>query len=547
MDRSTKIFVNLIPVLKRVSLSRTIFILFLFSSFLCSVSPILHSASAQTTPPILAGWNRSSLGGSGSDGVPFSGGSPGFTSPVVADLDGNNGNGLEVVVAGADGMLHAFHADGSSLWNVALPSRNCGSTTNRVFSSPSVGKLFGDGVPYIVIGYGGFVQSDCDGGVVAIKGSDGSTKWKLSLKSFAKKEKFYERFRSVISTPTLADVDGDGKLEIGFGAFDRNVYLVEANGKVRWYYNAADTIWSSPTFVNINSTPELEMIIGTDISGNKRLKPITKDGGILYALQTKKRARKKAYFRDPSLVIWQRPFDQVLYSTPVVGELIASSPGQEIVIGSGCFFPQGNSNKRGKWFKIISAKSGKVIRTLTTENCSSGSAALGDVNNDGKVDVVTLVPGSPSRVIAWDANSGAELWNVVPADRGENVSDSGSLTSPIIGDLDGNGSLEVIVAHGSSILIFNGENGSSLSCQARQCSSSTPLLRLSSSMRSAPALGDVNQDGIMDLVAVSGNTQNSLATVWTNFASVLDSPAGASAPYFIPWANFRGDQLRSGR
>src|SRR5690606_25084990 len=154
----------------------------------------------------------------------------------------------------------------------------------------------------------------CDGGVVAYRGSDGKERWRFSTKRFARKARFGTNHHTVYSTPALADTNGDGTLEIGFGSFDRNVYLLTASGRVRWYYNAADTVFSSPAFVNVDSDRHLEMVIGTDISRNRALRPPTRDGGNLYALKTRRpRGRsKRISFRDRRAYAWLRPLDQVL-------------------------------------------------------------------------------------------------------------------------------------------------------------------------------------------------------------------------------------------
>ncbi len=120
----------------------------------------------------------------------------------------------------------------------------------------------------MVVGYGGFGGAVCGGGVVAYRGSDGAMLWHFDLKRFSKREHFYARLHSVFSSPAVADVDGDGKMEVGFGAFDRNIYLLNADGTLRWYYHAADTVWSSPAFADVNADGKLEMIIGSDMTQN---------------------------------------------------------------------------------------------------------------------------------------------------------------------------------------------------------------------------------------------------------------------------------------
>ena len=182
-------------------------------------------ADSDVNPDPIPGWTTSGLAGtigSGSPiGVVLSGGDVQFSSPVVADIDGDPSNGLEAAVESADGTINVVKANGQPLWSASLPNRRCTAArnNNRAYSSPAVGILYGDGVPYVIAGYGGLGARACDGGVIAYRGSDGAEKWRFSTKKFARKAKFGASMHGVFGSPAVADVDGDGKLEVGFGSF----------------------------------------------------------------------------------------------------------------------------------------------------------------------------------------------------------------------------------------------------------------------------------------------------------------------------------------
>lgn len=496
------------------------------------------SVACALEPNLVPGYENAALGGAG----------PGYSSPAIADIDGNAANGKEVTVGLADGRVVATKADGSTLWSVTLPSASCSGGT-KIFSSPAVGNLFGNGVPYVVIGYGNLESRACDGGVVAIRGSDGQLAWKFSIKDFAKKNKFFAFRNTVFSTPALADTDHDGKLEIGFGGFDRSVYLLNANGSVRWYYQAADTVWSSPAFADVDGDGRLEMIIGTDISQNLKLKPATPNGGFVYALKTKSRKGKMIRFQDPTAFVWRATFDQVIYSSPVVAELIPENPGQEVVVGSGCFFPQNSNNKNGKWFKVLSLKTGALLRTLPISACSPSSAAVDDLDGDGLNEVVVTASGSASiggdgsaKVIAFNPRSSEQIWSVVPEPGGNNDSLGGHFNSPIIADLDGNGTSEVIANNSRGVVIIDGQSGSVLSCQNRSCHNEVELLT-NDILRNTPAVDDLNGDGELDLVVASKGSGGAKIFAWTDFNGLLGSATKTSNPR-MGWPMARGDATR---
>ena len=478
-------------------------------------------------------------------------GSPGNLShPVVADIDGDLSDGLEVVMASADGRVHALNADGSVRFTVSTPNASCDSPMNRVLSSPAVGELFGDGRKFIVIGYGGLGRARCPGGVIAYSGVDGSVLWNFSLKAFAKKMKFGTTSYSVFSTPALADTDGDGKMEIAFGSYDRNVYLLNANGTVRWYYNAADTVWSSAVFANVNDDPRLELIIATDISRNDRLKPATKDGGMLYAFDTRTRNGKRIGFREKGAYLWSRYMEQVLYAAPVVAELIPENPGSEIAIASGCFFPQSSSSKRGRWLRVVSSKTGAILRTIALQRCTTMSPAVGDIDGDGLNELVAVQPGSTggnSYLTAFNPRTAQALWSVVPRDRNRNDASHGSFLSPIVADLDGNGSLEVALGHGSLVSVFAGATGEALTCQTG-LGCNLPTISAPGAARATPVAADINQDGVLDLVVAGVSRSNSARAAiygFTLFSNGITSAPGALAPYSAPFPMWRGSASRN--
>lgn len=506
-------------------------------------------ASGQTTIP---GWEG---------GLQLAGRDIGYSSVNAAEVDGNLANGLEVIAGGADGVIYVFRADGSPLWSHALPNSGCTKTsnTNKLMSAPAVGALFGDGVPYVVVGYGGIGGAACGGGVVAINGVTGERRWHFDTVSFAKRQGYGSNLFAVVSSPALADVNGDGTLEVGFGSHDRNIYFLNSRGKALWYYNAADTVWSSPAFADLDGDGFLEMIIGTDISGNKALRPPTKDGGNLYAFRTKflrsfrrtarsfRRSRKvpRYYFRDSRAFLWQTVFDQTIFSSPSVGDLIPENPGLEVAIGSGFYFPAGSNDKRGKEITIVSGTDGTKLRTLATNGCLASTPAIGDLNGDGSLEVVATVNGHPygsglSTLVAWNPATSTQLWSVVPRTRGGNNSRTGDWMSPVIADVDGNGSVEVVSANGSDVHIYNGADGTALTCQTNGCLPGEIRLNSGDTINSTPAVVDINLDGVKEILVGSGGVYG-----WTDLASAIVTPIGPEAPFFAPWGLYRGNSAHT--
>lgn len=476
-----------------------------------------------------------------------------YSAPAVGDLNSIPTDGNEVVVQSQGGIVYAYKADGSLLWSYSTPYANCKlasvSKSNRGYSAPAIADLDGDNNLEVVLGYGGLGGQQCGGGLVALNGQTGARIWSMDLKAFAKKNKFSELSHGVFNTPAIADVDGDGKKEIAFGSFDRNVYLLNFNGKVRAYFNAADSVWSSPTFAEVNAaSPGLELIAATDISANAKLEPPTRNGGNLYAFKTTQRpaANLKCTFRSKECMIWMRPTEQVLFSSPAVGDVLPSNAGSEVVIQSGCFFPEGSSNKVGKWIRIFSATNGKLLKTIPITACSPSSPALVDVNGDGALDIISTVNGDTAiggdgkgRVVAWSGVVNDFLWKTIPIDSRTNRNDvrMGEFSSPVIADLDGNGSLEVVVTNLGALAVLDAKTGTQLSCNTSTCSR---MLRFTASSlsRSTPAIADLNNDGKPEIIAVGIKGTGGTIKVFTDFAA-LGSTTDVGTAYAMPWPTLK--------
>lgn len=433
--------------------------------------------------------------------------------PAIGDLNNDPSDGLETAVTTPDGTLQVMRANGTLAWSVRMPNVSCAlaPATDRMASSPVIGELYGDGVKYVIAGYGGLGARDCDGGVVAYRGSDGRRAWVFSTKRFGVQKKFHEPYHAVYGTPAVGDVNGDGKLEVGFGSFDRHIYLLNANGSVRWYAVAADSVFSSPSFVDVDDDGKKEMIISTDITLNERLRPPTPNGGYVYALRAGivTRAGTKFNFRDPRLQVWRAEFDQGMDASPAVGNVMTRNPGLEVVVGAGCFFPQGAGERRGKWFKVLSARTGKVLRTLRVTACTRTGPTLADLDQDGVLDVIGTVSGAriysgdgTSHVVAWSPNKNKVLWDVEPrAGTRSDLYGGHYGRKPIVFDLSGDGLPEILVTYSTDVVVFNSA-GEQLTCDSNPCNK--PLLRTGATVKGGVAIADTDGDGAHDL-SVAGN------------------------------------------
>ncbi len=121
-------------------------------------------------------------------------------SPAVADLDGEPG--LEIVVPTYDGAMHCFTADGSELWSYAFATAG---TPFTGASEPLIVDLNGDGSPEVLFttySSGDFGQPDTPAHLVVLDAGGGELH---RIELFA---------RGSMAAPSVADLDGDGQLEL---------------------------------------------------------------------------------------------------------------------------------------------------------------------------------------------------------------------------------------------------------------------------------------------------------------------------------------------
>ncbi len=411
-----------------------------------------------------------------------------WSSPAVDDL--NDDGILDAVVGLSEGMVVAVSSDGSILWKRRITKNRCAKAKNYnewdkyndLLSTPTIANLTGGQKKTIIVGYGGLYHKECDGGVVALNGKNGDIEWKFSTKAWAKKTKTWAEKHGVVSTPAVKDVDGDGKKEIGFGSLNRHVFILNYDGSVRRVYHTADTVFSSPIF-----TQGGKIIFGSDITANKMLKPKTKNGGILSLMETSQRTGTIPFRSE---LIASLYVDQVIHSSPVIGDVDITSDGNGVIFGSGCYFPERNYYKRGNWIKVVKANTLEELHTLPINQCMSQTPAVGDLNGDGVLDIVggTFYPESyqvKSQGIAYTVKDGTPkvLWS-------KRIRDPAIFQSPVI--LNGESPV-VLFPHSGGALVIDGKTGNKL-----------PPLYTKMSSKSNLAIGDINGDLVPDLV-VAGN------------------------------------------
>lgn len=262
---------------------------------------------------------------------------------VMADIDQDED--LEIIVATSTGKLHAWDYNGDLIFSVNL--------TGLGQKVPAVGDVIGDGAPEIIVTTRSGLELDA-APTLHIFSGDGTL-----LNSGA-----MTHSGSLGEPPTLANLDGDDKLEI---------LVTERGSSTGWVYAL-----------------------------NGDLSPISR--------------------------AWPLTLDHVPATSAAVGDI--DDDGQlEITV---CSY---NSIYAVELDGTV--MSGFPV-TFPGETYSYGSPALADLNGDGKLEILTTTHGTYNKIHATQYD-GTELtgWPYAFA--------NWSYAPPSVADVDGNGDLEVIV------------------------------------------------------------------------------------------------------
>jgi len=349
-------------------------------------------------------------------------------------------------------------------------------------SSPLVMDLEDNGVVDLVVGGGD--------GKMHVWLPDGTVKpgFPVALRHPAVPEDRVFRDR-VVSSPVAADLDGDGAYEIVVGSNERfenqaqsALYAIWADGSrhpggpfpLETYPGSPNLLW--PQFVNMFTGEELLPTIGRGHPGTVAVADLDGDG------------------KDEMIT-------SGLGGTPAIYPEPRRNEGVTLDVSSERFGPLSNSQE-------------PVVFTMMS------SATIADINGDKKPDVVQglvglgiagLVGQGGRRITfdhavgAWDVGSGTFL-DGFPAV----VEDFQILMNYPVADVDGDGAAEVVVATAGYFIHAFRADGSSPEGWPKFTGGF---------LLATPALGDLDGDGLLEMAAVS---RDGLLFVWA-----LEGPANS--------------------
>lgn len=428
-----------------------------------------------------------------------------FSSAAVGDVTGDGRPDL--VVGGMDGIVRVFSTAGQLL-------ASADSGNGSIQSSPALADIDRDGVLDVTIGN--------TVGVVASYSFRGNAPravfWRLDRGANG------QNLTGVFGTPAVADLNGDGRLDIVVSSWDHYVYAYDTNGingsvLPGWPRPIYDTSWSSPAVGDVDGDGRNDVVVGGDCDGVQGQPCVGSPGGYVWA------------FRADGSEIWRHKVDgQVVWSSPALYDLDGGG-GLEVVVGTGTNFP----SPAGSFLLALDGRSGARRWTAPMPGRAMGSPAMGDIDGDGRPEAVVLTEGGTLSAVRAD---GSILWRSCVDDVPRCPAGAETHGSAVLADVDNDGSVEAVVMAEHWMRVVDGRTGRH---EAFAQAPADPGRVYAPA--SAPTIAAVDgrtmifQTAVMEGTGPGRGPGDQLAVLaWTT----------GTAPGAMPWPTFKGSMDRRG-
>lgn len=426
---------------------------------------------ASTTPPSVTGW-PAALDGATSSSI------------CLVDLDAD---GHPEIVAGAE-ALYVFRADGTDWIDGDADPATTGVFSTLVHhlpAAPAAADVNLDGVPEII-------AASWNDSTVAVFRPNGTLLPGWPRKGAAP---FW-------SAPAVGNIDGDAGLEIVVGSNSNRIYAWNADGTEVQdgdnnpatngvFFVPSGTVFSSPAIADLDGDGTREVVFGTSSS--------------------------RVYAIHPSGPISGWPFvlpSGLMSSSPAIGDVL---PGGGLEIAMAC------SNDSVYLLTSVGTRAPGWPRPLElgTGNGRVPSPVLAPLRKHlGDPSLCVVIAGTDGHVVAYDGAGGVLTgWGAVQMG-------GATEASPAVADIDGDGSLEILIGAEDRRLYAFHADGTVVS--------GFPI-EIGAEARSTPAVWDVDGDGACEILLAG----------WDQKVHAWRYP-GAFSSAGMAWPMFRHDNWHTG-
>jgi hypothetical protein len=304
------------------------------------------------------------------------------------------------------------------------------------------------------------------------------------------------------NTMAFVDFDSDGDLDLFWGDFfEAGLLLFENTGTCREPRLRRDPArfpveaplltsgYNAPAFADLDGDRRLDLLVGV-LGGS--YDPIKTTIANLH------------YFARSPEGRWVHRTDQLVPMIDVGSEAVPSivdldGDGDNDLVVANKIEPVERQTARIYWFENTGSRAAPSFRmrsALPIRGRYHWAPAWGDLDGDGDLDALV---GSYSAKVGWWRNDGTRTApRLVEADSAAITISRGSNTTPALGDLDGDGDLDVLIGEASGTLNSYRNDGTAQA--PRFVLVSDEFEAIDVGRRSTPALADLDGDGDLDLL-----------------------------------------------
>ncbi|WP_369177469.1 beta strand repeat-containing protein [Candidatus Thiodubiliella endoseptemdiera] len=462
----------------------------------------------------------------------------GYSTPTLADIDGDGD--LDLVVGKGNGTLKYYQNTGTT----SNPAYEVKTGDDNPFNgidvenaaSPTLADIDGDGDLDLVLG-----KND---GTLKYYQNTGTT----SNPAYEVKTGDSNPFNGIdvgyFSKPTLADIDGDGDLDLVVG---------EDDGTLKYYQNTGTT--SNPAYEAKTGGSNPFNSIDVGVFPTPNLADIDGDGDLDLVVGEQNGTLKYYYNQQPASVDGQAPTPTATNSWTLsnipagqsafkAGDVISltltmsetlklnNTTGSKVVIAGKDFVLD----------KTASTTAGdkKLVFKYSVQAGDSIAATDFDIDNptsDITLNNITDVAGNApvftaDRVVL----AKTKLEYIEKTGSGNNPFegiDVGDFSKPTLADIDGDGDLDLVVGEGAGTLKYYQNTGTTSNpAYEAKTGGNNPFNGIDVGYSSSPTLADIDGDGDLDLVVGESNgTLKYYQNTGTTSNPAYTAKTGGSNPF----------------
>lgn len=304
-------------------------------------------------------------------------------------------------------------------------------------------------------------------------------------------------FTHALTEPAIADIDGDGTLEVVASTTENALVVYDArSGHEEFRVPLVTYGYGRPTIADIHPASGNELIT-SDINGH--VVAAYANGSASWRVLLNKTV-------GDSPVVWNAPVVADVDADGIVEVVIGTSRGPVVLAPNGTV--EWSKREGAAYLTTAQADSdqSREIFTASTGAIRAFDGATGDLewtrefrgstrihsaadaDNDGTVDL--FVGRVNGKVLALNAGTGDTEWSTTVA-----TGEDSTLPSPVLGDVNGDGRFEVIaVTNAGTVTVLEPESGTELAAYERN----VPIWTF-------PTPADIDDDGRAEILVRYGD------------------------------------------